>query len=236
MDLLIHSHHGIAFVEVLMKMVSRDRRRIAGLASWTSVVCLAVVVAACSDSSSDLPAGSAGSASNIPAASARRSVPLLGPVPTHDSAADAPNARNVTAQFREERHQLEAQIEADPADTVALLKLAHLLHDAHLEAEAEPHYAAYTRRHPANRQAWLDLATVQAAAVDWASARASTEAMLRLYPGDPAGLYNLGAIFANTGEMERAAQTWQRVADQRDNPELAAKAVSSLQRLKSFQR
>lgn len=218
-----------------------------GRSRWRSVVLvvgLSIVLAACSRSSQrdqagtvDAGGGTAGTAppaaSSIPPSSARRSVPLS-PLSTHVSAADAPSADNVTAEFRAEWHRLEALIEEEPADTVSLLALAHLLHDAHLEDDAVQHYREYTRQHPKNRQAWLDLASVQAAGGDWAAALEATELLLQYYPDDPSGLYNLGAILANRGDRQKAEELWRQVAQQRSDTAIANKAVESLERLKSF--
>lgn len=163
----------------------------------------------------------------------RRVTPLLGPMATHESAADSPNAGNVTDEFRAERHRLEALVEENRADTVSLLALARLLHDAHMDADAIPYYQAYANNHPNNRQVWLDLANVQASTGDWSGALASTEAVLMLYPDDPFALYNLGAIRANTGDRAGAEEAWSRVVAQRQNPGLAAQAASSIKRLGS---
>lgn len=173
-----------------------------------------------------------------PAADVRSAPPMrarpgaLAPVPSHETLAGAPNRGNVSDAFPGERHALETRIAENAADTTAILALAHLLHDAHMESEAVEYYGRYVELRPVNRQAWLDLATVQASTGDWAGAKASTEALLEQYPGDPSGTYNLGAILANTGDAVGAVEIWQRVVEQSRDTLLAQMAASSIRRLR----
>lgn len=146
------------------------------------------------------------------------------------STSPTPSADNVRHDFKARLAELELAIARNPADTTALQELARLRFDAHDMKAAEQHLAAYLARHPANRQAWLDLATAQASLSDWDSARSTTERMLDRYPGDVAAEYNMGAILANMGRKEEAAEWWRRVAES-DDATMAMRARQSLEQL-----
>jgi tetratricopeptide (TPR) repeat protein len=137
----------------------------------------------------------------------------------------------VSGEFRHEMAILEDRLAKDPADAEALLRSAALLQDAHQPAEAGERYRRLLAIDPQNRQAWLDLANVEAEAGDSNGALEATEGFLTAFPGDPEGLWNLGAIHANQGRTEEASAAWRRAAEQTADPAIAGKAAEALERI-----
>lgn len=137
----------------------------------------------------------------------------------------------VSGEFRHEMAVLEDRLATDPADPEALLRSAVLLQDAHQPAEAAERYRRLLAVDPRNRQAWLDLANVAAAAGDTAGALAATEGLLAAFPDDPEGLWNLGAIQANRGRTEEARAAWSRAASQTADPAIAERAAEALEQI-----
>lgn len=151
---------------------------------------------------------------------------------THEQGvAFTPDGENVAPSFHIEMEALKKRLETAPQDTTALIRLARLKQDGHQTEEAAAYYRRYLDARSDGRQAWLDLARCYAELARWQEALEATQTMLRRFPDDPAALYNLGAIYANTSRPDEARTTWQRVTRQERNPEMKAMAASALRRL-----
>jgi tetratricopeptide (TPR) repeat protein len=142
-----------------------------------------------------------------------------------------PGRENVAPGFAREVAALEHRLSVGAADSAALHRLARLYQDAHQPARASAYYRRYLREAPNDRQAWLDLASVSAAAGEWNAALAATDSLLARDSLDPAALFNGGAIHANQGDSAAARRWWLKAAAQRRDPELAAAAASALKQL-----
>jgi tetratricopeptide (TPR) repeat protein len=160
--------------------------------------------------------------------------PAAGDAPRLTSAADTavtPSAENVDPAFHARLMTLRQRVEESPADTTALLELAHFQQDGHQLEDAAATYERLLALVPDHRQAHLDLALVYAQSGRMDDARRVTEDLLARRPDDPAGLYNLGAIHANAGAYDEARRAWTRVVEQNRDATLAAQARSSLAQL-----
>ena len=146
----------------------------------------------------------------------------------------SPDASNVTVSANEQLEALKKQVAIAPDDTTHLARLARILQDAHQPQEAITYYSRYLTLRPKNRQAWLDLANIQASLNRWEDALITTRTMLSHYPSDASGQYNLGAIYANQGMTDDARRTWSEVATQEVDTAMAQMAQESLQRLNAF--
>lgn len=142
-----------------------------------------------------------------------------------------PDAFNVTPSAQNQLESLRKRVVETPDDTTHLFRLARLLQDAHKPEEAARNYRHYLALHPDNYQAWLDMTQSFGQAKLWAEAQEAVTDMLAKYPDDPSALYNLGAVYANLGQMEEARMTWQKTIDQNKDGEVTILAQSSLQRL-----
>jgi len=146
------------------------------------------------------------------------------------SAEPAPSSDNVSHSFRVRVAHLRERLETEPSDTLALGELADLLFDAHRMEEAVQLYEQYVAVRPLARQVWLDLATARADLGLLAEAESTLAHMLELYPDDPAATWNLGALAANQGRREEAAEWWHRTMASSDSSlsRKAREALSSL--------
>lgn len=142
-----------------------------------------------------------------------------------------PARENVAPGFAQEVAALEHRLSVGAADSAALHRLARLYQDAHQPVRAAGYYRRYLQEAPLDRQAWLDLASVSAAASDWSGALAATDSLLARDSLDPVALFNGGAIHANQGDSAAARRWWLKAAAQRRDPELAAAAASALRKL-----
>ncbi len=145
-----------------------------------------------------------------------------------------PDATNVSQTATRQLDALRLRVVNAPEDTTHIYRLARMLQDGHQIEEASRNYKHYLALHPQNRQAWLDFAQCLGKLKSWSEAEKAALDMLERYPEDPAGLYNLGAIYANQSKVEEAQEVWDKVARQQESSEMATMAIASLQRLKSF--
>jgi len=142
-----------------------------------------------------------------------------------------PDSDNVSSQYHAQVEGLEKRLESAPDDTTHLIRLAQLYQDGHQADKAIPHYKHYLKLHPKNHQAWLDLATCYGKQDEWQNALMATEQLLKIYPDDVFGRYNLGAIHANLGQFNAAKQIWTQLTILDNNPHVVAMAKQSLQQL-----
>jgi tetratricopeptide (TPR) repeat protein len=155
-----------------------------------------------------------------------RTMPIDPPV----AAASVPGRDNVAPSYHTREMQLRERLEVEPSDTAALGALGRLLQDGHRSAQAAALLERYAAIAP-DRQVLLDLAVAYEAASDLASAKRSIDRLLELFPDDPAGLYDRGAIEANLGNAAGARPWFDRAAAQTLDTVTAAAARAALARL-----
>jgi predicted O-linked N-acetylglucosamine transferase (SPINDLY family) len=108
-----------------------------------------------------------------------------------------------------------AALAAEPGHRQSLGNLAHLLCRLRRYAEAATLCEEYLRRFPdANATVWVDLGICQHHAGDYARAEESFERALALAPGDTVILTNLGSLFVDSEDYERAEAVLARATAQ----------------------
>lgn len=142
-----------------------------------------------------------------------------------------PDAENVSSQYHAEVEGLEKRLKSVPNDTTHLIRLAQLYLNGHQARKAIQPYVHYLKLHPQNHQAWLDLATCYGKQKDWQNALKATEGLLKSYPNDAFGRYNLGAIHANMGQFQAAREIWTQLTGLKNNPHVVAMVKKSLEQL-----
>lgn len=142
-----------------------------------------------------------------------------------------PAVGNVSKTFYTEVAIYRQRLDDNPADTLAMRKLARLLQDGHGEDEASALYERYLELAPGNRQVWLDLAATQGSRRRWDEADRAMDRMLDRFPGDESALYNKGAIAANSGRKSEAERLWRDLVSDGADQTIVRRARSSLERL-----
>ncbi len=165
-----------------------------------------------------------------PASTSRTSTPGSAPggIATE---AFMPDRSNVNPQTHSQLEALRMRVVESPNDTTHLYRLARLLQDGHKPDEAARHYMNYLALHPNNRQVWLDLMQCLGEVARWDEALEAANDMLERYEDDPSGLYNKGAILANSGRIGEARAVWTQVAEASGDPDVAVLARQSLNKL-----
>jgi len=121
-----------------------------------------------------------------------QSGPVAPPNPTHEKAS------------------LEEQLSKKPGHAPVLLRLAQIATEQRQPAEARRRLEELLKVEPDHLEALLELGRACYELDDLPCAIAETEKILAKDPNHVDALYNLGAIYANSGDVAKARQHWQK--------------------------
>jgi tetratricopeptide (TPR) repeat protein len=153
------------------------------------------------------------------------------PTPTGPPGVEAPSKENASTSVKETIGHLREVVSQNPNDATALLELATLLQNAHAPGEAVTFYERGLRIDSLNIDARIDYALCLFELGRPSDALAQSREVVRFDPGNPKGLYNLGAIHANEGRRDSAEVYWNRLVKLHPDHEMAKQARESLGRL-----
>ena len=133
-------------------------------------------------------------------------------------------------------HELKAlavELEKKPGHTPILLRMAQLEEGKGKLDDAERHLREVVKNEPANADAHLDLGRILYQKNDLAGAISETEKVLTANPRQVDALYNMGAIYANVGNPERARSYWSKAVAAGGDTDSGRKAREGLTKLGS---
>lgn len=134
-----------------------------------------------------------------------------------------------------ELKELGVQLEKKPGHTPILMRIAQIEHDQGKLADAAGHLREVVTNEPGNADAHVELGRVLYEKSDWVAGIAETEKALAINPKHVDALYNLGAMYANGGDPERARSFWKRAMDADPKSDSATKAREGLSKLAQVQ-
>ena len=112
-------------------------------------------------------------------------------------------------------NSLENQVKSNPADTAAILELAHLKNDAGMYQQAIANYKQYLALVPKDPDARIDMGVCYYNLQDYNTAAKEMELAIKYDPKHQIGYLNLGIVNLTAGKMEKARE-WLRKAVQLD--------------------
>jgi Flp pilus assembly protein TadD len=110
-------------------------------------------------------------------------------------------------------HELKAlslELEKKPGHAPILLRMAQIERDKGKLEDAAGHLREAVKTEPSSQEAHLELGRLLYERNDVSGAISETEKVLTLNPEQVDALYNLGAIYANLGNLERARSYWSK--------------------------
>ena len=153
-------------------------------------------------------------------------------VATHSAGSTAPKPAPVVADNPEhELKELAVQLQKKPGHTPVLLRMAQLERDKGSLDDAVGHLREAIQSEPSSQDAHLELGRILYEQKDVNGAIAETEKVLVLNPKQVDALYNLGAIYANLGNAERARSYWSKAVAVDPAADSARKAKDGLVKL-----
>jgi len=153
-------------------------------------------------------------------------------VATHSGTATAPKAAAVVSDNPEhELKELAVQLQKKPGHTPVLLRMAQLEREKGALDDAAGHLREAIESEPSSQDAHLELGRILYEKKDVNGAIAETEKVLALNPKQVDALYNMGAIYANLGNPERARSYWGKAVAANAASDSGRKAKDGLTKL-----
>lgn len=153
-------------------------------------------------------------------------------VTTHTGGPVASKAAPVVTDNPEhELKELAVQLQKKPGHMPVLLRMAQLEREKGAMDDAAGHLRDAIKSEPANQDAHLELGRLLYERNDVSGAIAETEKVLELNPKQVDALYNLGAIYANLGNTDRARSYWQKAVAVDASSDSGRKARQGLTKL-----
>ena len=131
-------------------------------------------------------------------------------------------------------HELKAlalELEKKPGHAPILLRMAQLERDKGKLEDAAGHIREAVKTEPSSQEAHLELGRLLYERNDVSGAISETEKVLTLNPKQVDALYNLGAIYANLGNVERARSYWSKAVAADPAADSSRKAKDGLAKL-----
>jgi Flp pilus assembly protein TadD len=178
----------------------------------------------------------------IPAALLGASVPFyqffIRAAPDRGQASDGsehPQLMLSHASSTEREHEIKAlkgQLEKNPDHLPILLRLAQVSRDSGKLNDSVGYLREAVTQNPKNAEANLELGRVLFETGDVGGAIRATEAVLEINPVHVDALYNLGAIYGNLSQDDRARTYWEKAVTIAPESESGRRAKENLSKLR----
>lgn len=149
----------------------------------------------------------------------------------HQNLGNAPGSGNVSKEFKEKMSKLKTEYESNPSDTINSKEYARLLAAAHEPEKSVDVYNSILTIDPERNDIRLELATVYYNLQQYNNAKSEILKVYEEEPNSPGVQYNLGAIEAALGNIDKAKSIWQDVINKYPDSEAAEIASTSLKSL-----
>jgi len=130
-----------------------------------------------------------------------------------------------------ELKELGVQLQKRPGHTPVLMRMAQIEREKGKLDDAATHLREVVHNEPENADAHLELGRNLYEKGDLNGGISETETVLKINPKQVDALYNLGAIYANLGNTERARLYWTRAVQADANAESGRKAREALTKI-----
>ena len=142
-----------------------------------------------------------------------------------------PSKENVSEEYRNKMAELKAEVEKNPDDTLALKRYADFLSAAHNMNDAITYYEKILKVDPKREDIHFALAVIYYHKQDYARCEDENNQVLSFEPKNQMALYNLGAVAATRGEINKAKDFWNQVIAIDSESETGKLAQESLKKL-----
>ena len=143
----------------------------------------------------------------------------------------SPSKENVSEEYKKKLSKLKAAVDKNPNDTLAMKNYADYLMASHQMNEAISYYEKILKVNPRRTDIYFSLAIIYYNKQDFMKCEEVNNKVLSYDSINQMALYNLGAIAATTGNLEKARDFWKKVisidADSKTG-ELAEESLTKL--------
>jgi tetratricopeptide (TPR) repeat protein len=149
----------------------------------------------------------------------------------HKGLTQSPNKENVEENVKHQLDMLKKEVDKNPKDTLAIREYADILAAAHKPDQAIIYYNKVLNVNPARTDILFSLAFVYYNMKDYPNSEKVTNRIFLYEKNNLQARYNLGAIAATIGDIEKAKLIWNKLVKEHPNTEASKLAQSSLSRL-----
>jgi tetratricopeptide (TPR) repeat protein len=144
---------------------------------------------------------------------------------------NSPGKENVSEEYRKRLTELKEAVDKNPSDTLAMRNYADLLSASHKMNEAIPYYEKIIEINPKRADIYFSLALIYYNKQDFVKCEELNNKVLSFDQKNQMALYNLGAIAATQGKMDKAKEYWNKVISINAQSETGKLAKESLSKL-----
>ena len=144
---------------------------------------------------------------------------------------NSPGKENVSEEYRKRLTELKEAVDKNPSDTLAMRNYADFLSASHKLNEAIPYYEKIIEINPKRADIYFSLALIYYNKQDFVKCEELNNKVLSFDQKNQMALYNLGAIAATQGKMDKAKEYWNKVISinaQSQTGKLAKESLSKL--------
>jgi tetratricopeptide (TPR) repeat protein len=144
---------------------------------------------------------------------------------------NTPSKENISESFKQKLSGLRTEIEKNPEDTVAIKEYADLLAASHKMDEAIIYYEKILERDKKRSDIYFSLSLIYFIKKDFVKAEDQNKKVLNYDLQNQMALYNIGAIAATQGDVDKAKKFWDQVIKINPQSETGRLAEESLAKL-----
>ena len=144
---------------------------------------------------------------------------------------NSPGKENVSEEYRKRLTELKEAVDKNPSDTLAMRSYADFLSASHKLNEAIPYYEKIIEINPKRADIYFSLALIYYNKQDFVKCEELNNKVLSFDQKNQMALYNLGAIAATQGKMDKAKEYWNKVISINAQSETGKLAKESLSKL-----
>ena len=144
---------------------------------------------------------------------------------------NSPGKENVSEEYRKRLTELKEAVDKNPSDTLAMRNYADFLSASHKLNEAIPYYEKIIEINPKRADIYFSLALIYYNKQDFVKCEELNNKVLSFDQKNQMALYNLGAIAATQGKMDKAKEYWNKVISINAQSETGKLAKESLSKL-----
>jgi tetratricopeptide (TPR) repeat protein len=141
---------------------------------------------------------------------------------------NTPGRDNVSQEYRNKLAELKEAVDSNPSDTLAMRNYADFLSASHKMNEAIPYYEKIIKINPKRADVYFSLALIYYNKQDFVKCEELNKKVLLFDQKNQMALYNLGAIAATQGKMDKAKEYWNKVVSIDGESETGKLAKESL--------
>ncbi len=156
---------------------------------------------------------------------------MMSPSGSKSAPATTETKTSVPQNPAHERAALEEELQRKPGHPPILLRLAELEREAGRPSGAVPYLRQILEQDSRNEDARLELGRMLYDAGDVEGSLKETQQLLADHPNQVDGLYNLGAIYANQNQLDKAREYWSKAVAAAPTSDSGARARESLAKL-----